>query len=170
MSLVEKAASFLTGGGRAREPVGTVHVVDPSPLNWLHITYNTVEELVRVNTQGKIRPAAMRSYRWADDRTLDVRVRQGERFPDGEPLTASSVKRSFEEVMRWAAPHPPGTHFNLDPRTSCGVTGEYTVRFHFPAPDGLALGKLRAMHIMSTRFWETIGFGYERNGTGEGHW
>lgn len=97
-------------------------------------------------------------------------MREGERFPDGEPLTAFSVKRSFDEVMRWAAPHPPGTQFNLDPRTRCGVTGEYSVRFHFPAPDGLALGKLRAMHIMSTRFWDTIGFGYERNGTGEGHW
>ena len=24
------------------EPVGTVNVVDPSPLNWLYITYNTV--------------------------------------------------------------------------------------------------------------------------------
>ena len=168
--MVEKVASLLRGGRRRGEPAGAVRVVDPSPLNWLHITYNTVEELVRVTTQGKIRPAAMRRYRWADDRTLDVRVRGGERFSDGEPLTAHTVKRSFDVRVRWAAPHPPGTQFNLDPRTSCGVTGEYSVRFHFPEPDGLALGKLRAMHIMSTRFWDTIGFGYERNGTGEGHW
>ena len=47
----------------ARQPIGTVNVVDPSPLNWLYITYNTVEELVRVNPEGKIRPAAMRRYR-----------------------------------------------------------------------------------------------------------
>jgi hypothetical protein len=60
MNVVEKATSFFGGRGRAREPVGTVHVVDPSPLNWVHITYNTVEELVRVTTQGKIRLAAMR--------------------------------------------------------------------------------------------------------------
>ncbi len=170
MSVVEKVTSFFMGGGRTREPAGAVRVVDPSPLNWLYITYNTVEELVRVDTQGKIRPAAMRSYRWADDRTLEVDVREGERFPDGEPLTALSVKRSFDEVIRWAAPHPPGTHFNIDLRTRCEVTGERTVRFYLPEPDGLALGKLRAMHVMSTRFWDEIGFGYERNGTGEGHW
>ena len=168
MSVVEKVASFVTGHGR--QPVGTVHIVDPSPLNWLYITYNTVEELVRVNPAGHIEPAAMTGYRWADDRTLDVDIRAGERFPDGEPLTATTVKRSFEEVMRWAAPHPPGTQFNLDPRTRCEVTGYHTVRFHFPEPDGLALGKLRAMHLMSTRFWDMIGFGYARNGTGEGHW
>ncbi len=164
-------SSLFAGRGRGREPVGVVHVVDPSPLNWLHITYNTVEELVRVDALGKIRPAAMRRYRWLDGgRTLEVEVRGSERFPDGEPLDALSVKRSFDEVARWAAPHPPGTHFNIDPSTRCEVTGERTVRFHLPEPDGLALGKLRAVHVMSTRFWDEIGFGYERNGTGEGHW
>ncbi len=176
MSVVQKMTSIgvraarAAGIGQAREPVGAVHVVDPSRLNWLYITYNTVEELVRVTRLGKIRTAAMRRYRWADDRTLEVEVRAGERFPDGEPLTAASVKRSFDEQIRWAAPHPPGTHFNIDLRTRCEVTGERSVRFHLPAPDGLALGKLRATHIMSTPFWDELGFGYARNGTGEGRW
>lgn len=151
-------------------PVGTVRVVDPSELNWLYITYNTVEELVRVDPAGNIEPAAMSGYRWVDDRTLEVEVREGERFPDGETLDASSVERAFDEMMRWAAPHPPGTQFNLDPRTTVEVTGQRSLRFHLPEPDGLALGKLRAMHIMSSRFWEEIGFGYARVGTGEGRW
>jgi len=170
MHRIATAVTRVRGAGRAREPVGTVHVVDPSRLNWLFITYNTAEELVRVTPQGKIRPAAMRRYHWVDDRTLEVEVRAGERFADGEPLTAASVKRSFDEQIRWVAPHPPGTAFNIDPRTSCTVTGERGVRFHLPAPDGLALGKLRATHIMSTRFWDEIGFGYTRAGTGEGRW
>lgn len=66
----------------------------------------------------------MSGYRWADDRTLEVKVREGERFPDGEPLTAATVKRSFDEQMRWAAPHPPGTQFNPDPRTRCEVVDD----------------------------------------------
>lgn len=59
---------------QATQPRGTVHVVDPSPLNWLYVTYNTVEELVRVTPGGKVRPAAMRWYRWKDERTLDALV------------------------------------------------------------------------------------------------
>ena len=47
----------------------------------------------------------MADYRWADDLTLEVEVREGEYFPDGEPLTAASVKQASEEVMRWDAPH-----------------------------------------------------------------
>ena len=169
MSLVEKVAALVTGA-RTSAPVGTIHVIDPSPLNWLYVLYNAVEELVRVSPDGHIEPAAMRAYRWADNRTLEVELRNDDRFPDGQPLTAATVTRAFDEVMRWAAPHPPGTHFNLLPGTRCEVTGEHAVRFHFPAPDGLALGKLRAMHLMSTRFWGDLGFGYKRRGTGEGHW
>ncbi len=171
MSLVERVTSLFAGGKRTGEPLGAVHVVDPSPLDWLYVTYNTVEELVRVTPNGTIRPAAMKGYRWKDGgRTLEISVREGERFPDGEPLTASSVKRGFDESVRWAAPHPPGTHFNPLPGTRCEVVDEHRVRFHLPAPDGLMLGKLRAVHIMSSRFWDEIGFGYERNGSGEGHW
>ncbi len=44
------------------------------------------------------------------------------------------------------------------------------MRLHFPEPDGLVLGKFRGMHVPSTRFWEEEGFGYRKNGTGEGHW
>lgn len=170
MGLVEKVASLVTGAGRRDAPVGTIHIVDPSPVNWLYINYNVVEELVRVDPAGAIEPAAMQGFRWADDRTLEVTVRAGERFPDGEALTAHTVKRSFDELMRWTAPHPPGTHFNLQPDTRCEVADEYTVRFHFPNPDGFGVGKLRALHVMSTRFWDEIGFGYRRNGNGEGHW
>lgn len=172
MGLIDKAVSLATGGAGADAPapVGTIHVVDPNPLNWLYVTYNTVEELVRVSRDGEVEPAAMRTYRWTDDRTLEVEVRDDERFPDGEALTARSVKRAFDEMFRWRAPHPPGTQFNLDPRTTCEVTGELSVRFHLPEPDGIALGKLRAMHVMSTAFWDGPGFGYARNQTGEGRW
>jgi len=167
--MVGAAADAVERRGR-RSPAGTLHVVDPSPLNWLWITYNTVEELVRVTPNGKVRPAAMTSYRWLGDRTLEVDVRRGNSFADGEPLDARAVKRSFDECCRWQAPHPPGTHFNIDQATTCEVAGEHRVRFHLPAPDGLALGKLRAVHVMSSAFWNGPGFGYEREGRGEGHW
>ena len=171
MGIVERALSLLAGRGRTGEPAGTVYVVDPSPFNWLYITYNTVEELVRMNRNGAIVPAAMKSYSWRDGgHTLEVKLRPGNRFQDGEALNAHSVKRGFDESIRWAAPHPPGTHFNPLPGTRCEVVDEHKVRFRLPAPDGLLLGKLRAIHVMGTRFWEEIGFSYERNGTGEGHW
>lgn len=165
MSLLQRFA-----GGVTDQPHGTVRIVDPNPLNWLYITYNTVEEPVRVTKRGKTRPAAMSRFRWRGDRTLEITLRDDERFADGTALDASSFRRAFEEQVRWVSPHPPGTHFNLDRRTRAEVVDDRTVRLHLPAVDGLALGKLRATHIMSERFWRDLGFGYERTKTGEGHW
>ena len=164
------AADHVERRSRHGEPRGTITVVDPGPLNWLWVTYNTVEELVRVTHGGKIRPAAMSGFRWLDDTTLEVDVRQRVRFQDGEPLTAAIVLRAWEEVSRWESPHPPGTQFNIDTQTRCEVVNEYTVRFHLPAPDGAVPAKLRAMHLMTDGFWDGPGFGYRRRGRGEGHW
>ena len=156
--------------GRAT-PAGRVIVADRSPFNWLHVTYNTMEELVRVSPGGKIEPAAMKSYSFGKDaRSLDITFRAGEAFHDGTPLTAELVKRAFDELQRWKAPHPPGTHFNHPAGTTCEVTGRDSVRLNFPKPDGLALGKLRAAHLVSRSFWDGPGFGYKRTGSGEGRW
>ena len=147
-----------------------MRVVDPNPLNWLHITYNTVEELVRVTRAGKVRPAAMTAYRWRDGgRTLQVTLRPNT-FADGTALTPASVQRAFREQFRWESPHPPGTQFNIDRRAVLQVVDDRTVRLHLPRRDGLVLGKLRATHVMSERFWAEVGFGYAENLTGEGHW
>ena len=80
----------------ARTPVGTVHVVDPHPLNWLYITWNTMEEPVRTDERGHMVGAVMEDANWTDDRTIEIKVRQGIRFQDGEPCTAHSVKRAFD--------------------------------------------------------------------------
>jgi ABC-type transport system substrate-binding protein len=151
-------------------PAGQLNVVDPHPLNWLFITWNTMEEPVRTDPDGHIVGAVMEGSRWVGETTLEVDVRPDVRFQDGEALTAEHVKRAFDEVQRWKAPHPPGTYLNFHPEARCELVDDHTVRFLFPEPDGLAVAKFRGMHVPSTRFWEEEGFGYRKLGTGEGHW
>lgn len=166
MNIIENIVSAVS----PHNPHGELRVVDRSPLNWLYITYNTVEELVRTDENGHITPAAMQSFKWIDDTTLEVKLRSN-KFQNGEPLTARNVKQSFDEMQQRQSPHPPGTHFNLLPGTQLEVVDDATVRYRLPEPDGMVLGKMRAMHIMNPLFWETIGFGFTRGDkTGEGHW
>ena len=70
-------------GVRGTEPAGTIHVVDPSPLNWLWITYNTVEELVKVSRQGKPRPATNEVVPMGGRPDAGGHLPRGERFSDG---------------------------------------------------------------------------------------
>ena len=64
-----------------RTPVGTVNVVDPHPLNWLYITWNTMEEPVRTDEKGNIVGAAMEDSFW-EGATFVVKVREGVRFQE----------------------------------------------------------------------------------------
>jgi hypothetical protein len=73
-------------------------------------------------------------------------------------------------MQRWAAPHPPGTWLNLPYESTCEVLDEHRIRFRFPEPDGLAVGKFRGFHIASPDFWRNKAFGYGKEGSGEGHW
>lgn len=170
MSIANTIKGTAARAAGVAKPVGSITVVDRSKLNWLYITYNTVEELVRVTPGGKVRPAAMRAYKWPGPQTLDVWLRKNNYFHTGAPVTTASVEQAFHEQLRWIAPHPPGTHFNIDRATRLEVLGDSHLRFHIPAPDGLFVGKLRAMHIMDASFWEDLGFGYARDESGEGHW
>ncbi|GAC1629971.1 MAG: hypothetical protein NVS4B2_12770 [Chloroflexota bacterium] len=164
------ATQQTPGKTQWRAPTGTINVVDPSPLNWLFITWNTMEEPIRVDQEGRVVPALSTDAHWIDDRTLELTIRQGVRFQDGEPCTAHSIKQNFDEMQRWVQPHPPGTWINFPQESVAEVVDDYTIRFHLPGPDGLALGKMRGFHIASSAFWRNEGFGYTKMGTGEGHW
>ena len=54
-----EAVRDAASGQGPRTLVGTVNVVDPHPLNWLYITWNTMEEPVRTEEKGNIVGAAM---------------------------------------------------------------------------------------------------------------
>ena len=153
-------------------PQGTINIVDPSPLNWLFITWNTMEEPVRTDQDGRIVYALAESSEWLDDTTLELKLRAGVRFQNGETFTAEHIKINFDQMQQWAAPHPPGTWLNFPPESVAEVVDDLTLRFHFPGPDGLAIGKMRGFHITSKEFWgpNGPGFGYKKFGSGDGHW
>ncbi len=152
------------------KPVGAIHVVDPSPLNWLFVLFHTMEELVRADREGYVTPSLASEFVWINEKTLEVKLRKGVAFHNGEVFNAKSFLRSFSEEQRWFAPHPPGTWMNLPRETTVEVVDDYTVRFLFPNADGLAQVKLRAVHMGNEIFWQSLGFGYAKEGSGEGRW
>ncbi len=150
--------------------LSTITVVDLSPLNWLSITWNTMEELVRVDKDGRTVPNLAESWTWPDARTLEVKLRRGVVFHDGEKLTAPVFRQSFDEVQKWKSPHPPGAFLNFAPGAKLDVVDDYTVRFTFPQPDAAAIMKFRGMHVGSTKFWRELGFRDQTTGSAESHW
>jgi hypothetical protein len=113
--------------------VSTIHVVDPHPLNWLFITWNLMEEPVRTDERGHLAGAVMEDYRWIDETTFEVAIRECIRFQGDEECTAHSFKRAFIEMQRWKTPHPPETYLKFHPDARVEVVDDHRVRRIFPA-------------------------------------
>jgi ABC-type transport system substrate-binding protein len=78
---------------------------------------------------------------------LEVALRQGVTFHNGEVFDAEIVKLNWEENTRSAQPHRTGPHMTFKPGSRLQIIDAQTVRFLFPDPDGAALVKLSAMHL-----------------------
>ena len=150
-------------GEQAPAPRGELHIVDKHPGNWASVTLHVFEHLIELDKDGKLVPRLATSWQWRNDRTLDVTLRQGITFHNGEVFDAEIVKLNWEENTRLGQPHISGAFMNFPPGSRLEILDVQTVRFIFPAPDGAALAKLSAMHLGNRQFYRDMGWG-------EKHW
>ena len=146
-------------GEEAQEPRGELRVVDKSPMNWASITLNVFEHLITLDKDGKLVPRLATGWQWLDDRTLEITLRQGVTFHNGEAFDAEIVKLNWDEQKRLEQPFRSGNFMNFKPESRLEILDPYTVRFVFPEPDGGAVAKLTIMHIGNRRFYGEFGWG-----------
>jgi ABC-type transport system substrate-binding protein len=148
-------------GQEVRAPQGELRVVDKHPWNWAWITFNVFEHLMDLDKTGTLVPRLATSWRWLDDRTLEVTLRPGVTFHNGERFDAEIVKLNWDENFRLRQPHMQGQIMNFKPGSRLEIVDPQTVRFVFPEPEGGALAKLSNMHIANRQFYQEFGWGEE---------
>ena len=163
LMLVTLGWSNRSLGEQVPAPHGELRIVDKHPMNWISITLNVFEHLMELDKDGTLVPRLATSWQWRDDRTLDVTLRQGVTFHNGEVLDAEIVKLNWEENIRQRQPHILGEFMNFPAGSTLEILTPQTVRFLFPEPDGGVLAKLSVMHIANRQF-------YREQGWGEKHW
>jgi ABC-type transport system substrate-binding protein len=150
-------------GQEVPAPRGELRIVDKHRDNWAWITFNVFEHLIEADKDGKLVPGLATSWQWLDDRTLEMKLRPGVTFHNGEVFDAEIVKLNWEEMARLQQPHIAGRFLNFKPGSRLEIIDPQTVRFISPEPDGGALAKLTAMHIGNRQFYREVGWG-------EKHW
>jgi peptide/nickel transport system substrate-binding protein len=146
-------------GQQVPAPRGELRIVDTSSYNFVTVVFNVFEHLLELNAEGKLVPRLATGWRWLDDRTLEVTLRQGVTFHNGEVFDAEIVKLNWDENIRLEQPFQGGQFLNFNPGSRLEVVDASTVRFYFPEPDGTALVKLSSMHLGSRQFWAEHGWG-----------
>ena len=150
-------------GEQPPAPRGELRIVDKSSINWVWIALNVFEHLVELDKDGKLVPGLATGWRWLDDLTLEVTLRQGVTFHNGEVFNADMVKLNWEENTRLRQAHIPGEYLNFKPGSKLEIIDPQTIQFVFPEPDGGVLAKLSIMHIGNRQFYHEVGWG-------EKHW
>jgi ABC-type transport system substrate-binding protein len=161
--LVTVGWSTRSVGEQMPAPRGELRIVDKNPANWAWIVYNVFETLMEVDLEGKLVPKLATGWRWLDERTLEVTLRQGVKFHNGEVFDAEIVQLNMAESAKLQHPYYIGEYLHFDPGSRLEIVDPHMVRFIFPAPDGAALAKLSFLHMGSRQFHRELGWG-------KGHW
>ena len=98
-------------------------------------------------------------WRWIDDRTLEVNLRRGVRFHNGEIFDAEIVKLNIEQSEHLRHVFHLGNFLSFDSGTRIEIVDRYTVRILMPKPDGAALARLSYIHMGNKQFFESGGWG-----------
>ena len=118
------------------------------------ITELVWDRLLRVGPDGLPEAWAAESYEWVDGKTLDVTLREGMEWHDGEPVTPQDVVFSFEAADGGEAPmYAPFT----DNIASMEVTGDRTIRFTLAEEAASFLtSTLAKVNLIPRHVWEPI--------------
>jgi ABC-type transport system substrate-binding protein len=92
---------------------------------------------------------------------LEIKLRPGVKFHNGEIFDADIVKLNWDEQSRLQQPHTIGAALNFKPGSRLQIIDPHTVRFVFPQPDGGALAKISIMHMANRQFYRDVGWGTE---------
>ncbi|MFW6116354.1 MAG: ABC transporter substrate-binding protein [bacterium] len=126
------------------------------------------DALMRLDVEtGELEPTLAVSWEHIDERTLEVKLRQGVKFHNGEDFDANAVKFSFERAL------DPDLALSITSRvqnvTDVTVVDRYTVRIGTEEPDPLLLKRLTALYMVPPKYVAEVGeseFGMHPVGTG----
>lgn len=101
-----------------------------------------VDTLVTVSPKGKLSPSLATRWKYSKDgKTITFFLRHGVKFSNGDPLTASDVKWTFDRALN-PATKSPGTAGFLGPLTKTRVVNPYEVQLIFKTPDRPVMANL----------------------------
>ena len=135
---------------------------------------NMFDGLVTRDTSSGVHMQLAESMDWADEQTLNIKLREGVKFHDGTEMTADDVVFTFERIINENAIEYPELHTSprkglIAPLESIEKTGDYSVAMHFNGPWPPAMQLLVHQQIVPKAYIEKVGTeGFIANPIGTG--
>lgn len=148
-----------TPSGRLTVGVSTLPATLDPHLNASGISFATYfqlwEGLTNVSASGEIEPALATSWEFIDDLTLELTLRDGVTFHNGEAFTADVVKWNIERMI------DPNERSAIRNRLSTvdhvEVVDPLTVRLVLNAPAAVLIGALSVAFMIPPAYFQEVG-------------
>jgi peptide/nickel transport system substrate-binding protein len=123
---------------------------------------NMFDGLVTRDTTSGVHLELAEEMNWVDDVTLDVKIREGVTFHNGEELTADDVVFTFERIINENAIEYPEAHTSprkglIAPLASIEKVDDYSVRMNFNGVWPPAMQLLVHQQILPKDYLEEVG-------------
>jgi peptide/nickel transport system substrate-binding protein len=126
--------------GEMPKPRGEIRVVESSRPDITVLGHNVLQSLFEYALdRNESVPSLALSWKWIDDTTLEIKLRQEVHFSNGEPFDAYAVKFNFDYQRK----HNPsrGIQIYMGNVKEIQVVDPYTVRMMLDQPDALLMNK-----------------------------
>lgn len=112
------------------------------------------DRLARVGPDGLPKPWAAESIDWIDGTTVQIKLRQGMKWHDGQPVTVEDVKFSYEAVVSGEAPMYAPFASNVDTIT---IVDPSTLTFKLKKPSAsFVTSSLAKINLIPKHVWEPV--------------
>ncbi|NIN52035.1 MAG: hypothetical protein GTO23_02550 [Nitrososphaeria archaeon] len=148
---------------QSEKPRGEIRVVESWRPDVTVLGHNVLQYLFEYALdRNELAPSLAVSREWIDDTTLEVKLRQGVRFTNGEPFDAHAVKFNFDYQRQ----HNPGRGIQIYMKNvkEIEVVDPYTVRMILDHPDALLMNRMLSAGpkigwvIGAPRYMEKVGW------------
>lgn len=122
------------------------------------ILVNMFDSLLKIEADGKIVPDVATAVKQDDPTTWTIKLRDGVKFTDGEPVDAQAVKYTLDRILNPATKSPQRAHY--DNFTSVKVVDPHTIQIKTKAPDSLFKVRLANLLIVPPKYIQKHGEAY----------
>ena len=151
MTVKQGDGHVRTGATVALKNLNPIAVKDANEFKELRLIY---DRLLQVGPDGKVVPWAAESFELTSPTSIEMTLREGMRFHDGNPVTAEDVKFSFDYHKQHKAPFFAAA---LDKVAAVDATGKLAVRFTLTEPFApLLVSVFASMFIVPKHVWQDI--------------
>jgi peptide/nickel transport system substrate-binding protein len=143
--------------GQAQEPRGEIRVVESWRPDINVLGHNVLQGLFEYALDRmKMAPSLGVSWKWIDDTTIEIKLREGVRFHNGEPFDANAVKFNID-YQRQHTPHRY-VHVFLKNLKEIRVVDSHTVQLLLSQPDSFLFQMLAYWRLGAPRYIEQVGW------------